>query len=124
MRTGSVWRRLSHYSRLISLALSPLSTLGVSLRTLSIVLILLMAHLAVAAPAEAPSRLFEGKDLFGLQRVTDPQIRPDGGAVAYVRERYDIMTDRAQHSIWLVDTDTGAQHPCRPARSSVGRGRS
>jgi len=78
-----------------------------------------MAHLAVAAPAEAPSRLFEGKDLFGLQRVTDPQIRPDGGAVAYVRERYDIMTDRAQHSIWLVDTDTGAQHPLDTGTSSV-----
>jgi dipeptidyl aminopeptidase/acylaminoacyl peptidase len=66
---------------------------------------------AVAAPAEAPSHVFEGKDLFSLQVVTDPQIRPDGHVIAYVRESFDIMADRARRSIWLVDTDTGAQTP-------------
>jgi dipeptidyl aminopeptidase/acylaminoacyl peptidase len=68
-------------------------------------------RLAAGAPAEAPAQLFEGRDLFGLQVVSDPQIRPDGGAVAYVRVGYDIMTDRATSSIWLVDVNTGAQTP-------------
>lgn len=90
----------------------PLSDPGVSLRPISIVfMVLVAARLAVAAPTESPSHLLEGKDLFDLQRVTDPQIRPDGRAVAYVRESYDIMTDRGRHSIWLVDTDTAAQQP-------------
>ncbi len=64
-----------------------------------------------AAPAESPSHVFEGKDIFSLQCVTDPQIRPDGHAIAYVRMSYDIMTDRPRRSIWLVDADTGAQTP-------------
>ncbi|MBV8805685.1 MAG: S9 family peptidase, partial [Sinobacteraceae bacterium] len=63
------------------------------------------------APAESPSHLFEGKDIFSLQYVSDPQIRPDGRAVAYVRVSYDIMTDRPRRSIWLVDLDTGSQTP-------------
>jgi dipeptidyl aminopeptidase/acylaminoacyl peptidase len=69
------------------------------------------AGAAGAAPAESPSHVFEGKDLFSLQCVTDPQIRPDGHIVAYVRVSYDIMTDRPRRSIWLVDPDTGTQTP-------------
>ncbi|MEP7244355.1 MAG: S9 family peptidase [Gammaproteobacteria bacterium] len=62
-----------------------------------------------AAPADAPSPLFEGRDLFGLQWATDPQIRPDGHTVAYVRRAHDVMTDKAVSSIWLVDVETGTQ---------------
>jgi dipeptidyl aminopeptidase/acylaminoacyl peptidase len=43
--------------------------------------------------------------------ASDPQFRPDGGAIAYVRVINDIMTDRARRSIWLVDPKTGAQSP-------------
>ncbi|MBW8812773.1 MAG: S9 family peptidase [Caulobacterales bacterium] len=64
-----------------------------------------------AQVAEAPSKTFGPADLFGLQAASDPQVRPDGGAVAYVRLRNDIMTDRAQPSIWLADLSTGAQTP-------------
>jgi dipeptidyl aminopeptidase/acylaminoacyl peptidase len=64
-----------------------------------------------AAPLDAPNRLLQGIDLFGLQYAADPQIRPDGKVVAYVRTSFDIMTDRARQSIWLVDTETGEQTP-------------
>jgi dipeptidyl aminopeptidase/acylaminoacyl peptidase len=71
----------------------------------------LTAVAAGAAPPEAPERLFTGQDLFGLQLATDPQIRPDGAVVAYTRVSYDIMSDGARQSIWLVDVATGAQTP-------------
>ena len=64
-----------------------------------------------AKPAEGPSRLFEGKDIFALESASDPQVRPDGGAIAYVRISHDLMTDRARRSIWLVDPATGVQAP-------------
>jgi len=64
---------------------------------------------AAATPLEAPSHLFEGRDLFNLQWAADPRIRPDGHAVAYVRTSYDIMSDRSRQSIWLVDVDSGTQ---------------
>ena len=61
--------------------------------------------------AEGPERTFGGRDLFGLQAASDPQLRPDGGAIAYVRISNDIMTDRARRGIWLVDIATGEQSP-------------
>jgi dipeptidyl aminopeptidase/acylaminoacyl peptidase len=64
-----------------------------------------------AAPPDAPNRTFEGRDLFGLQYATDPQLRPDGRAVAYARKSFDIMTDRGRSSIWLIDPESGAQTP-------------
>jgi len=82
-----------------------------------------VAGTAGAVPADSPSHVFEGKDIFSLQCVTDPQIRPDGHVIAYVRMTYDIMTDRPRRSIWLVDADTGAQTPLAtgPGSSSSPR---
>ena len=66
--------------------------------------------LAATVPT-APTPTFEGKDLFGLQWATDPQIRPDGSTIAYVRNSYEVMTDQARQSIWLIDVESGAQSP-------------
>lgn len=76
----------------------------------------LAAAALVSAPvaaqvADGPSRTFTPRDLFGLRTASDPQVRPDGGAIAYVRTTYDIMTDAGRRSIWLVDPATGAQSP-------------
>jgi len=78
---------------------------------LCVMTFLLAVAPVLAAPPDAPSRKFEGKDLFGLQVATDPQIRPDGKAVAYTRISYNIMADRGQPSIWLLDVATGTQMP-------------
>jgi dipeptidyl aminopeptidase/acylaminoacyl peptidase len=76
------------------------------------------AGAAGAKPAEAPPRAFQPMDLFSLQAATDPQVRPDGGEVAYVREAYDVMTDRARRSIWMVDPASGAQTPVMSGAAS------
>ena len=76
-----------------------------------LLLALLIGGATRAAPLEAPRRIFQGADLFGLQYATEPQIRPDGRVVAYVRGSFDIMTDRARQSIWLIDVETGEQTP-------------
>jgi dipeptidyl aminopeptidase/acylaminoacyl peptidase len=77
---------------------------------------LLAAALVLCAPvqiggAAAAGRPFEGKDLFALQSVSDPQIRKDGRAVVYVRQSNDLLSDRRLQSLWEVDTETGAQTP-------------
>ena len=73
--------------------------------------LLLVAAQSVATPAKGPSHVFTPRDIFDLQWVEDPQIRPDGHAAAYVRMSFDIMTDRAHSSLWLADLDTGAEMP-------------
>ncbi|HEY0437569.1 MAG TPA: S9 family peptidase, partial [Phenylobacterium sp.] len=66
---------------------------------------------AFAQAQDGPSRTFQGRDIFGLRTAGDPQVRPDGGAIAYVRTTQEIMIDNGRPSIWLVDPATGAQTP-------------
>lgn len=80
-------------------------------KTFPAIVLIFLGSLTQAAPPEAPSKIFEGRDLFALQVATDPQIRPDGKAVAYTRVTYDIMKDRGRRAIWIVDTDSGEQTP-------------
>ena len=71
-----------------------------------------MVALAVGFAAAAdPLKPLQPRDLFSLTYAGDPQVRPDGAAVAYVRHTGDIMTDRYRSSIWLVDANSGAQTP-------------
>ncbi|WP_421936007.1 prolyl oligopeptidase family serine peptidase [Phenylobacterium sp.] len=81
------------------------------LAVLAAAIVLSAAGGALAQGGDGPSRTFSARDLFGLQQAGDPQVRPDGGAIAYVRAANDIMTDRARRSIWLADSNTGAQTP-------------
>ncbi|HYZ48291.1 MAG TPA: S9 family peptidase [Sphingomonas sp.] len=81
-------------------------------RCLAFLPLLALSLPALAQPVtEGASRAFQGRDLFGLEWASDPQISPDGSQIAYVRRANDIMTDRARSTIWLVDTRTGAQSP-------------
>lgn len=82
-----------------------------------IVMLLVTAGLPLAPAvaqdkvADAPSRLFTGADLFGIEQAADPQINPDGTMIAYVRRSADIMSDRIRSTIWLIDTRTGTHTP-------------
>lgn len=71
-----------------------------------------------AAPADAPTRAFTGADLFGLSIAADPQISPDGRSIVYVRRTADVMTDRMQSSLWLIDVASGRQTPLAAQGSS------
>ncbi len=85
-------------------------TFEMRIATLAAIITLTMATGRSAVASEsAPRRSLDGRDLFSLQWVSDPQIRPDGKMVAYVRHGYDEMSDREVQSIWLVDVATGEQ---------------
>ena len=71
-----------------------------------------------AVPAAGPTRSFTGADLFGLSIAADPQISPDGRTIVYVRRTGDIMSDRMQSSLWLIDVASGKQSPFATSGSS------
>jgi len=48
-------------------------------------------------------------DIFDLEFASDPQISPNGERVVYVRNSFDIMTDKSQARLWIVDA-TGKNH--------------
>lgn len=52
---------------------------------------------------------FSSLDVFELEWVSDPQISPNGKQVVYVRRGMDIMEDKRQSRLWLVDVN-GKKH--------------
>src|SRR6266487_4524172 len=74
--------------------------------------------------AAVPAAVFaEGKrpmtveDLFRFQRVSDPQISPDGKLVAYVLGTVDLSGNKTSSSIWL--TPAGKQGEPRPLTNTT-----
>jgi dipeptidyl aminopeptidase/acylaminoacyl peptidase len=61
------------------------------------------------APVEAQStesgsrRPMKVDDLFGFQRVSDPQISPDGSAVVYVVTAVDLPGNKTSSTLWLAN---------------------
>ncbi len=74
-------------------------------------------------PAAAAPTSFQPQDVFALEYASDPQIRPDGAEIAYVRNTTDIMVDRERRTIWLVDRRSGAQTPIAAGPGSAGHPR-
>lgn len=43
-------------------------------------------------------------DVFEFEMATDPQISPDGSQIVYVRNQFDVMTDKRVTSLWQIDS--------------------
>ncbi|MFA6456905.1 MAG: DPP IV N-terminal domain-containing protein, partial [Bacteroidota bacterium] len=52
-------------------------------------------------------RALQLSDLFAIQRVSDPQLSPDGKAVAFVVGAVDKDANRTNSDIWLIPTAGG-----------------
>lgn len=79
--------------------------------------LLFLFLLASPMPAADPPRPFKPMDVFDLEWASDPQVSPDGKRIAYVRNGFDVMKDRARTRVWLVNAD-GSDH--RPFTDGAG----
>ncbi len=61
----------------------------------TLVLTLLLASLASARP-------FGWEDLFGMVRISDPQVSPDGRQVLIAQRQFDVTKDRSTSKLALV----------------------
>src|ERR1700721_1269310 len=75
------------------------------------VAVLLVLGVAYGGHAQAPKPAFKPMDVFDLQWVADPQVAPDGRTIAYVRMAYDVKTDRARGTVWLIGVDGKNERP-------------
>jgi dipeptidyl aminopeptidase/acylaminoacyl peptidase len=62
----------------------------------------------VVAEGKRPMKL---DDMFRFQRVADPQISPDGKAVAYVVTSVDLAGNKTSSALWLAPTGNGKPRP-------------
>ncbi|MES2033208.1 MAG: S9 family peptidase [Pseudomonadota bacterium] len=70
---------------------------------------LALALMTTAGAAEA--RPFTAKDLATLDRVSDPQVSPDGRWVAYSLRTTDWDGNKGVNALWLLDRKTAGAKP-------------
>jgi len=71
---------------------------------LLIILLVLAAPAAVLAGGKRPMTI---DDLFRFQRLSDPQISPDGKLVVYVVSVVDLEANSISSTLWLASTEKG-----------------
>ena len=93
-----------------------------------IALLILVAFLGASAPTAAQATggkdgdqgIFSPKDIFELEWASDPQISPDGTRVVYVRNFFDVMTDRSRSNLWIVNFDGTDHRPLTKGNLNYG----
>lgn len=72
-------------------------------------LCLLWDPCGIARAQDGRLPVFSGLDVFELEHASDPRISPDGEQVVYLRHAMNVMTDRREARLWIVDVD-GSHH--------------
>ena len=78
---------------------------------LSLTGLLALAAFAAEPSEPIPDTHLRLQDVFDLEYASDPQISPDGSRIVYVRNFFDIMTDRKQSNLWIIDFDGTGHRP-------------
>lgn len=76
---------------------------------LGLVLFSILLTDSTRAGGSKPIPTLQPMDVFQLEHASDPRISPDGKRVVYLRNFMDIMQDRRQSGLWIVNVD-GSEH--------------
>jgi dipeptidyl aminopeptidase/acylaminoacyl peptidase len=68
----------------------------------ALLLILVLVPVAVATEGTHP---FSIHDMLAMDRISDPQVSPDGRQVAFVVRTTDLEANRGRTDLWLVSAD-------------------
>ncbi len=72
-----------------------------------VLLVLVLALMSVTMVAAQDRHSLTFDDFFGMGRVSDPQISPDGERIAYTVTTYDKQENKGNSDIWIVSIDGG-----------------
>ncbi len=80
--------------------------MGKCMRCALPVFALVMLTFAVPLHAqEAPTNRISAMDIFYFQYALDPQISPDGTKIVYMRRFADLMSDKRDSNLWIINAD-------------------
>ncbi len=74
----------------------------------------------LAGSAAAQTAKLGPMDIFNLEYATSPEISPDGQWVVYVRQYFDVMTDRRYSNLWAARTDGSDHRPLTAGKFNEG----
>jgi len=77
--------------------------------------------LVLATSAEAQTSKLGPMDIFNLEYATSPEISPDGQWVVYVRQYFDVMTDRRYSNLWIARSDGSDHRPLTAGKYTEGQ---
>src|SRR5437016_2373396 len=83
---------------------------------------LILAVLAVSGFAQA-KRPITFEDLMKIQRISDPQVSPDGKWIAYVQTSVDLEADKKASHLWLIASAGGEARQLTQGEGSDSRPR-
>jgi dipeptidyl aminopeptidase/acylaminoacyl peptidase len=75
------------------------------IRALLILWLALAPQAVLAAAPAAQTHAFSVHDMLAMDRISDPQVSPDGKHVAFVVSRTDLENNRRRTDLWLVGAD-------------------
>lgn len=65
-------------------------------------LLIIAASISFAQPATRP---FSIHDMLAMDRISEPQVSPDGQSVAFTLRKTDLAANRGRTDVWLVGVD-------------------
>ncbi len=80
--------------------------MGKYMRCVLPVFVLVMLPFAAPLRAqESSANRISAMDIFHFQYALDPQISPDGTKIVYMRRFADLMTDKRDSNLWIINAD-------------------
>lgn len=76
-----------------------------------IIAVLILSIALPLAAQETPANHISAMDIFNFQYALDPQISPDGTKIVYVRRFADIMSDKRDSNLWIINADGTENRP-------------
>ncbi len=75
------------------------------------ILLLLFENHSLINAKEKPSHYLQPIDIFQMEYVSSPQISPDGSKIVYLRNFFDIMTDKRYTDLWIINFNGTENRP-------------
>jgi dipeptidyl aminopeptidase/acylaminoacyl peptidase len=76
-----------------------------ALRGSSLLLVLCVSLVALSAVPADQTHPFSVHDMLTMDRLSDPQVSPDGKWIVFVLRETDLAANRGRTDLWLVGTD-------------------
>jgi dipeptidyl aminopeptidase/acylaminoacyl peptidase len=84
--------------------------------------ILMMLWLGVWCLGSIPAQTlqkFDYLDIYNLEYIESPAISPAGDNIVYLRNQFDLMTDRKFNNLWMYEVETGKNYPLSSGKNAI-----